>query len=136
VDCTVKIGGEEITLPAIMNFATLERVWPALKALDDAPDVVGKVSCALAFLAAVLLKTRPELSLAVLKERLRVQRFDPQTNALLPGIDERPGVIAAVTALCIASGLVAKEEPKEKPEGEAEPPAAPGQEPAAATTAP
>ena len=40
----VKIGGEEIALLAIMNFATLKRAWPALQAIDEAPKAIDKVS--------------------------------------------------------------------------------------------
>lgn len=110
----VRIGGEDITLPAIMNFTTLERAWPALQALDEAPDHVARVARSLAFLAQVLLETRPDLTLPVLKKRLRVQRFDPDSGELLRDGDERPGVLAAVRELCIASGLISKNPPTEE----------------------
>lgn len=109
----VKIGGEFITLPAIMNFTTLERAWPALQAMDGAEDQVQRVARSLAFLSQVLLETRPDLTLPELKKRVRVQRFDPDTGDELPDSDERPGVLAAVRQLCIASGLISKNPPRE-----------------------
>jgi len=112
----VRIGGEDIVLPAIMNFTTLERAWPALQALDDAPDHVARVARSLAFLAQVLLETRPDLSLPELKKRVRVQRFDPDSGEPVE-VDERPGVIAAVRQLCIASGLISKNPPRPEEEG-------------------
>ena len=113
----VRIGGEDITLPAIMNFTTLERAWPALQALDEAPDHVARVARSLAFLAQVLLETRPDLTLPELKKRLRVQRFDPDSGAPVE-IDERPGVLTAVRELCIASGLISKNPPRGELEGD------------------
>ncbi|HEV2097423.1 MAG TPA: hypothetical protein VGR45_00700 [Stellaceae bacterium] len=73
----IKIGGEEIVLPAIMNFATLNRCWPAIRAFDKAEDDMSQVSCALAFIAALLVKTRPEVNLAWLEERVKIQKFNP-----------------------------------------------------------
>lgn len=122
----VKIGGEDIALPAIMNFATLERAWPALKAIEAQDDPIGRISSSLAFLAAVLLPSRPDLNLQTLKERLRIKRFNPDTGEP-DGEDERPGIAAAVRQLCLASGLISSkpDEGEEAPPGDGAAPAAP-----------
>jgi hypothetical protein len=154
----VTIGGEEITLPAIMNFATLKRCWPAITAFDGAADDISRVSSALAFLAMVLAEARPDLTPHVLEQRLRVQRFDPDAVYRLEvvagadgqprsrffdgetdvtfgdpkiGRDERPGVLAAVSQLLRASGLVATGQAQ--PAGETKPAEAP---PAETTSSP
>jgi hypothetical protein len=114
---TVKIGGEEITLPLIMNFATLERVGPALTANAAATTYNEQISACVAFLAAVLLPTRPDLTVPEIKNRLRINLVD--------GTDERAGVQASIDAICIASGLVKR---KETDVGEAVPPEAPAAE--------
>lgn len=101
----VTIGGEEIALPAIMNLAQLERAWPAVEAYSAASGI-AEVSSALAFISGLLVETRPELTLPELKKRTRVQRFDPATDNDLSPLDERPGIIAAMIAVCKGSGLI------------------------------
>lgn len=97
----VMIGGEEIALPPIMNFETLERAWPAIEAFSAARDGIVETSACLAMFAAVLVETKPDLTLPALKKRLRINRAD--------GSDERPGISAAAARLLVASGLVQKE---------------------------
>lgn len=109
---TVRIGGEGFTVPLIMNFATLERAWPALKALGDTRDPLEQVSAGIAMLAAVLMPVHPELHVGEIKSRLRVNMAD--------GTDERTGVMDAVNRLMSASGLLPKGE--DLPPGK-EPPA-------------
>jgi hypothetical protein len=105
----VTIGGEVIAVPAVMNFATLKRAWPGIKALGEATDLIQRISAATQILSAALRRIRPELSPEELEERLR------------PG--ELGAVIEAMPRLLDASGLV--------PAGEAPP----GVSPAAASTA-
>jgi hypothetical protein len=94
---TVTIGGEEIDLPPIMTFDVLERAWPAIQAFANAPDGVAQTSAGLAVVAASLLPTRPELTVAELKKRLRVDRAS--------GRGERDILAEGVDALIKASGL-------------------------------
>jgi hypothetical protein len=108
---TVKIGGEDIVLPLIMNFATLKRAWPALLAWDAADDPVAKTSSALAFVANVLAKTRPDLTQPALEERLRVARYKPGTDEEIEH-DERRSLNQAVRQLAVESGLVPQTPPE------------------------
>src|ERR1700753_825125 len=99
---TIKIGGEEIQLPAIANFATLERIWPAIGAFNTAADGIQQVGAACAVFGATLIESRPELTVAEIKKRLRINAKD--------GSDERPGLLEAVDKLLTASGLLASGE--------------------------
>jgi len=105
----VTIGGETITLPKILNFLTLERLWPSLQALAESKDNVVRAAAALGIVSAVMIEARPELSVAELKKRLLI--FDANGN------DERTELFVAVDRLLIASGLVRR--------GEAEAPGSP-----------
>jgi len=98
----VTIGGEAIVLPPILNFASLKRVWPAMRASGAATDSTDRVAADIAVIAAALLPTRPDLTVHEIEKRLRINRFD--------GSDERPGIMDAVTRLMIASGLVSQGE--------------------------
>jgi hypothetical protein len=120
----VTIGGEEIELPRILNFAQLERTWPAVEAYSAAAGGVAQISAALAFIAGLLVETRPELNLAELKRRTRVERYDPATEDSLSPLDERPGIHTALSEICKASGLIPRLPP--------EPPAAPEASPSTA----
>jgi hypothetical protein len=117
---TVKIGGEDVVLPLILNFATLKRAWPALLAWDAAGDPVAKTSSALAFVASILAKTNPALTQPALEERLRVERYKPGTDEEAEH-DERNGLNRAVRRVAVESGLVPQTPPAPRP---AEPPAA------------
>ena len=101
-DNIVTIGGEAIVLPPILNFASLKRTWPAIRASGAATDSTDRVAADIAIIAAVLLPTRPELTVPEIEKRLRINRFD--------GSDERPGIMDAVTQLMIVSGLVSQGE--------------------------
>ena len=101
-DNVVTIGGEAIVLPPILNVASLKRAWPAIRASGAATDSTDRVAADIAVIAAVLLSTRPELTVPEIEKRLRINRFD--------GSDERPGIMDAVTHLMIASGLVSQGE--------------------------
>lgn len=119
---SVTIGGEAILVPAIMNFATLERVWPAIDASVKAKDAIEQTSANIAVISAALLSIRPDLTVAEIKKRLRINVAD--------GSDERPGLTKATDDLITLSGLVpAKKSPAP---GEDQPPAA--ETPAAETT--
>jgi len=102
---SVSVGGEEIALPLILNFATLKRAWPAIQARELAGDSVGQAAASLAVIAAILIESRPELTLPELEKRLRVARFDPATGAPVAE-DERRGVVLGIDELLICSGLV------------------------------
>lgn len=95
---TVKIGGEDITIPAVANFATLERIWPSVAAFNDAPDGISQVSAACALFASALVESRPELTVPEIKKRLRINAND--------GTNERPGLLEGVDKLLLASGLI------------------------------
>lgn len=101
-DNIVTIGGEAIVLPPILNFSGLKRAWPAMRVSGAATDATDRVAADIAVVAAVLLPTRPDLTVPEIEKRLRINRFD--------GTDERPGVMEAVTRLMIASGLVSQGE--------------------------
>ena len=101
-DNIVTIGGEAIVLPPILNFASLKRAWPAIRASGAATDSTDRVAADIAVIAAVLLPTRPDLTVPEIEKRLRINRFD--------GSDERPGIMDAVTRLMIVSGLVSQGE--------------------------
>jgi hypothetical protein len=108
---TVTIGGEAITLPPILHFDELERVWPAMKALDATDDVVERTGARLAIISGVLKTTRPELTVPELKKRLAVG-----------GFEEIVGLAQPVLDLLAASGLLKKEDAGP---GEAQPAAIP-----------
>ncbi len=95
---TVPIGGQDVSVPPIMNFSTLERVWPALKGFSTETDPIAQVSYAVAIISGAVIATRPDLTVAAIKDRLRVNLAD--------GTDERGGIVRAADALCLASGLV------------------------------
>lgn len=114
----VTIGGEYLELPEIMTFDVLERVWPAVKALAEAPDDVARTSASLAVVAAILLPSRPDLNVPTLKKRLRVNP--------LHGVDERIAVFLGVNDLLIRSGLVERL-PDDKKAGNVAAPGEPGQ---------
>ena len=48
----VTIGGEAIVLPPILNFASLKRVWPAMRASGAATDSTDRVAADIAVIAA------------------------------------------------------------------------------------
>jgi hypothetical protein len=106
----VTIGGETILLPPIMNFATLERVWPALKALDQTQDVIERTASRIAIVSGVLLGTRPDLTVPVIKAKLLIKDYN-----------EIAGLIDPVHRLMVASGLLSEG----LAPGEAAPPAPP-----------
>jgi hypothetical protein len=108
---TVTIGGEAIELPLVLNFATLERVWPAWKAFVEADDGIKQTSAACAFVAHVLVDTKPELTVFEIKKRLRVNRLD--------GSDERPQLREVIDRILIASGLIDPE--RDAPPAQPEP---------------
>ena len=91
-DNIITIGGEAIVLPPILNFASLKRAWPAIRASGAATDSTDRDAADNAIIAAV-----PEI-----EKRLRINRVD--------GSDERPGIMDAVTRLMIVSGLVSQGE--------------------------
>jgi hypothetical protein len=101
-DNVVTIGGEAIVLPPILNFSGLKRAWPGIRAAAMTKDPIESASADISVIAAVLLPTRPELTVPEIEKRLRINRFD--------GTDERPGIMAAVARLMIASGLVSQGE--------------------------
>src|ERR1700738_2285815 len=108
---TVTIGGEAFVLPAVLSFEELERIWPAMKSLDATEDIVERTAARLAIISGALKTTRPELTVAELKKRLRVDGFSEITGLAAPVID-----------MLTASGLMPKENPAP---GEAAPPAIP-----------
>lgn len=94
----VSIGGEVVSVPPILNFAGLERAWPAIKASAGATDPIARVSSDIAVISAAIIMTRPDLTVPVIKERLRI--------GLADDTDERSGVSEAVGKLLVASGLI------------------------------
>lgn len=109
---TVIIGGEPVTIPLVMNFETLERVWPAIKASSRATDSVEQAAASIAVISGAIIASRPDLSISEIKSRLRVNIMD--------GTDERPGIVRAADELLIASGLikVGEDQPPEAPAAE------------------
>ena len=110
----VTIGGEAVVVPAILNFAALERAWPAIKASSIATDPVEGLAADIAIISAAVVTVRPEMTVPEIKRRLLVNR--------VAGTDERAGISAAVHRLMIDSGLVREGEaaPPETPAAEAE----------------
>ena len=92
---TVTIGGEVIPLPLIMNFATLKRVWPAVRAFSNSTDPIDIVSTAIGFVSALLVTTRPELDVPEIEKRLVVGAKG----------DEQAALTECVNAILKASGL-------------------------------
>lgn len=115
---TVKIGGEQIDLPLVLNFATLERVWPCIKAMNAASDTIAETGAAIGMVAALLLPKRPELNAVEIKQRVRINLRD--------GTDERIGIVTAVSAIIRESGLIPAEV-ETAVQGEADPPAIPAE---------
>ena len=115
---SVTIGGETIAVPVIMNFAMLERAWPAIKASAIATDPIEGAAADIGIISAVLIPVRPELTVIEIKKRLLVNR--------MADTDERAGLADAVRRLLIQSGLVR--------EGEAEPPETPAAQVVTETT--
>jgi hypothetical protein len=110
----VRIGGVDYEAPLIMNFATLERVGPAMDAIAECTLYRPQVSALCAFYAELFAKTHPELTLPVIKDRLRINVAD--------GSDERMGLVEAYDAILIASGYA---KTKASEPGEANPPETP-----------
>jgi hypothetical protein len=115
----VRIGGEDIAVPLILNFAQLKRAWPAIDAVENATNEITRVSAILAFFAALLAKTQPALTQPALEERLIVKRWDPATDGERVESDERLGVITAFREVCEASGLIPRMPPEPGPGAEA-----------------
>jgi hypothetical protein len=107
---TVTIGGEKIALPLIMNLATLERAWPCVEVMAEAKNKIAEASAACAFVSAVLIATRPELTTGEIKKRVRVNKA--------AGESEMQGVVAAARELLIASGVVTPGEAEAAPAAE------------------
>ena len=112
---TVKIGGEVIELPLIMNFATLKRIDEPMKASTEATLRLVDPNLGLAdkmqqtlrmqaaniyMIAALLVPTRPELTGPEIEKRLLINIQD--------GTDERPGLTEAINRIFEASGLIPK----------------------------
>jgi hypothetical protein len=119
----VTIGGEEIIIPPIMNFATLERAWPAICAWNATSEDVEKEAANIALISAALIVTRPEMSVAEIKLRLKAGLFGPD-GKILPN-SERMGLSRAANDLLVASGLAPSGPVSAGEELPPEPPAAP-----------
>ena len=91
------IGGETIAAP-ILNFAALKRAWPAIRSLADETDLLGQASRVVEIVAAALSRTRPDLTVAEIEHRLRV--------------DEVVGLVATAPLLLDLSGLIPRGEPR------------------------
>jgi hypothetical protein len=65
----IVIGGEVIGVPP-MNFASLKRAWPAIRALPDMRDAVEQAGAVVEIVAAALAAVRPELTIAEIEQRL------------------------------------------------------------------
>jgi hypothetical protein len=129
---TVTIGGETIELPPVLHFDELERIWPAMKALDATADPIERTAARLAIISGALKGTKPELTVPELKKRLRVA-----------GYDEIGGLVEPVNDLLVASGLMKRADPGPagEPGGDGQPgevtpgeAAPPGSSPAASPT--
>nr|WP_294549979.1 hypothetical protein [uncultured Rhodopila sp.] len=120
----VTIGGERFELPPILNFACLERVWPAMKARDACPadDIVGRTAANLAIVAGALLKTKPAMTLPVLKEKLGAAIFTVDSPEMF-------GLTESVNQLLLQSGLIKVDAPAagEPKAGEDDAPETPAQ---------
>ncbi|HLY53949.1 MAG TPA: hypothetical protein VKS60_00245 [Stellaceae bacterium] len=101
---TVTIGGEAIALPAVLNFAGLERAWPAIEALGAAATVFDRVGAALRIVAAA--SGRPDLLEEAVKERLVLPEVAPLLDAipaafaawgLVPAGEAQPGEAGAAS---------------------------------------
>jgi len=99
---SITIGGEAVALPPILHFIEIERCWDAYVARSTAQDRVRATAAGVAFVAALLLPTRPDLTVATIKSRLRINRDD--------GTDETAGLLNAVDQLIEASGIITKGE--------------------------
>nr|WP_294564479.1 hypothetical protein [uncultured Rhodopila sp.] len=110
---TVTIGGEVIALPPIMNFATLERVWPAIKAAEATSDPIEQTAARVAIVSAALLATRPDLTVPAIKALLRVNLVD--------GTDETVSLAQSIQEMLLQSGLIRTGEvkPPETPAADA-----------------
>ena len=113
------IGGEQVTIPPIMNFATLERAWPCIRAWNTAADEFDREVAAIGMISAALITTRPDLTPMEIKNKLASALFDEAGIPL--AASERVGLLVAANALLFASGLVRA--------GEVVPPEAPAADP-------
>jgi hypothetical protein len=94
----VKIGGNSVELPLVMNFAQLERVWPSIKILASSTDSAERIAAGVAFAAGVLRETAPEWTVPRIKAELRVSRIG--------GASEAAELLDRVREVMIGSGLV------------------------------
>ncbi len=74
---TVRIGGEEVAVPLILNLEGLERAWPHIRALSSTVDPLDRVLAACGLIAGALLSTRPEFGLDTIMARLRIRSLVP-----------------------------------------------------------
>ncbi len=91
----IVIGGEVIGVPP-MNFASLKRAWPAIRALPDMRDAVEQAGAVVEIVAAALAAVRPELTIAEIEQRLSG--------------GEVLALVGAAPRLLAASGLVRSED--------------------------
>lgn len=93
----ILIGGEEVTLPLILNFALLDRAYPSIEAMTEAPNMIARTAAEVAFVSCVVMDVKPELTVPEIKRRLRVNVED--------GTDEREALSVAVDQVIRQSGL-------------------------------
>ena len=111
---TVTIGGEEVPVPKIMNFAVLKRVWPAIRARDALStvkvarpeggtmfvheDPIDAQTLAIRIISGALIHTRPDLTPEEIEKRLLID--------FRSGMSEAMGIDNAIHQLLVASGLI------------------------------
>jgi hypothetical protein len=89
------IGGETVSMPAVMNFATLKAAWPAIRRLGESQDPIERMGAAIEVIAAALARVRPDLTEAEIEARATVA--------------EMPALVAALPLLMTASGFTPAE---------------------------
>ena len=119
----VKIGGEDVEVPDVLNFATMKKIWAPLQiASSKDATPIDRQSASIRILAAALMRANPELSAEEIENRLLVRAGDDGR-----GLSEADLLIDAVNRLLASSGLIPKDVVEQPQTGEAQPPGGEGE---------
>lgn len=116
---TLKIGGEDVEIPDILNFATMKKIWAPLQvASSKEATPIDRQAASIRIISAALIRKDPKYSPEFIEDQLLVRAGDDGR-----GVSEADLLIDAVNRLLASSGLIPKEVVEPPKPGEAPPPA-------------